>query len=96
MTLKFRNITFTYLPLAHNQFVDALATLASMVKLSKGDDLRKLRIEVCGVPAYCMNIKECMSVEVEADKKPWYHDIKAYIKNSEYPSNATDNERKFI
>ena len=67
-----------------------------MVKLSKGDDLRKLRIEVCGVPAYCMNIEECMSVEVEADKKPWYHDIKAYIKNSEYPSNATDNERKFI
>ena len=96
MTLKFRNITLTYVPPAHNHFADALATLASMVKLSKGDDLRKLRIEVCGVPAYCMNIEECMSVEVEADKKPWYHDIKAYIKNSEYPSNATDNERKFI
>ena len=43
-----------------------------------------------------MNIEECMSVEVEADGKPWYHDIKAYIKNSEYPSNATDSEKKFI
>ena len=43
-----------------------------------------------------MNIEECMSVEVEADGKPWYHDIKAYIKNSEYPSDATDNEKKFI
>ena len=43
-----------------------------------------------------MNIKECMSVEVEADRKPWYHDIKAYIKNSEYPSGATDSEKKFI
>ena len=37
-----------------------------------------------------------MSVEVEADRKPWYHDIKAYIKNSEYPSGAMDNEKKFI
>ena len=25
---------------AHNQFADALTTLASMVKLSKGDDMR--------------------------------------------------------
>jgi len=43
-----------------------------------------------------MNIKECMNVEVEADGKPWYHDIKTYIKNSEYPPNATDSEKKFI
>ena len=35
---KFQNITFAYLPQAHNQFAEALATLASMVKLSKGDD----------------------------------------------------------
>ena len=43
-----------------------------------------------------MNIEECMSVEVKANGKPWYHDIKAYIKNSEYPSDATDSEKKFI
>ena len=83
---KFRNITFAYLPRAHNQFADALATLASMVKLSKGYDMRQSHIEVRGVPAYCMNIEECMNVKVEADEKPWYHDIKAYIKNSEYHS----------
>ena len=52
-------------------------------------------IEVRGILAYCMNIEECMSVEVEADGKPWYHDIKAYIKNNEYPFNAVDNEKKF-
>ena len=96
LILKFWNITFAYLPRAHNQFADALATLASMVKLSKGDDMRQLRIEVCGVPAYCMNIKECMSVEVEANGRPWYHDIKAYIKNNEYSPNAIDSEKKFI
>ena len=37
LILKFRNITFAYLPQAHNQFID---TLASMVKLSKGDDMQ--------------------------------------------------------
>ena len=67
-----------------------------MVKLSEGDDMWQLRIKVSGVPAYCMNIEECISVEVEANGKPWYHDIKAYIKNGEYPPNATDSEKKFI
>ena len=67
-----------------------------MVKLSEADDVRHLRIEVRGVPAYCINIEECMNVKVEADEKPWYHDIKAYINNSEYPLGATDSERKFI
>ena len=93
---KFRDITFAHLPRAHNRFVDVLATLASMVKLSEGDDMWQLCIEVCGILAYCMNIEECMSVEVETNGKPWYHDIKAYIKNSEYPFGATDSEKKFI
>ena len=67
-----------------------------MVKLSKEDDMWQLRIEVLSAPAYCMNIKECMRVKAEADRKPWYHDIKAYIKNGEYPSSAKDSEKKFI
>ena len=37
-----------------------------------------------------------MSVEVKANGKPWYHDIKVYIKDSEYPPGETDNEKKFI
>ena len=58
--------------------------------------MQQLHIEVCGVPTYCMNIEECISVEVKADGKPWYHDIKAYIKNSEHPLGATNSEKKFI
>ena len=91
----FRNITFAYLPRAHNQFIDTLAILASMVNLSKGDDMQQLHIEVRDVPTYCMNIEECMSVKVETDGKPWYHDIKAYIKNSEYLSSAMDKEKVY-
>jgi len=43
-----------------------------------------------------MNIEESMSVEVKVDRKPWYHNIKTYIKNSEYLSSAIDTEKKFI
>ena len=73
-----------------------MATLASMVKLSEGNDMRHLRIKVHGIPTYCITIEECMSVEVEHDGKPWYHDIKAYVMNSEYLSSAIDSEKKFI
>ena len=60
-----------------------------MVKLEKWDDMWQLCIKVCGVLAYYINIEECMNVEDEIDRKPWYHDIKAYIKNGEYPFGAT-------
>ena len=52
MILKFQNIIFAYFPRAHNQFANALVTLASMVKLSEADDIRQLRIEVYDVPTY--------------------------------------------
>ena len=55
-----------------------------MVKSAEGDEMRKLHIEVHSVPTYRMNIKECMNVEAKIDGKPWYHDIKAYIKDGEY------------
>ena len=67
-----------------------------MVKLANRDDMLQLCIEVHSVLAYCMNIKECMNVKAEIDGKPWYHDIKAYIKKGEYPFGATDSEKKFI
>ena len=53
-------------------------------------------IEVRSLLAYYMSIEECMNVEVEIDGKPWYYDIKAYIKDGEYPFGATDSEKKFI
>ena len=58
--------------------------------------MRQWCIEVRSVPAYCINIKEFMNVEVEIDGNPWNHVIKAYIRNGEYLSRAMDSERKFI
>jgi hypothetical protein len=37
-----------------------------------------------------------MSVEAEPDDKPWYHDIKCFVQNREYPAEATENEKKYI
>ena len=50
--------------------------------------MQQLYIEVLGLASYCMNIEECMNVEAKFDGKPWYHDIKAYIKDGEYPCRA--------
>uniref|UniRef100_A0A2N9FC45 Uncharacterized protein n=1 Tax=Fagus sylvatica TaxID=28930 RepID=A0A2N9FC45_FAGSY len=72
------------------------ATLASLIKLVEGDDVRPLRIETRDIPAYCVCIEECMNVEAEIDDKPWYYDIKRFIQDREYPSRATENEKKYI
>uniref|UniRef100_A0A2N9I771 RNase H type-1 domain-containing protein n=1 Tax=Fagus sylvatica TaxID=28930 RepID=A0A2N9I771_FAGSY len=93
---KFKYVTFTYTPRAHNHFADALATLASLIKLAEGDDVRPLRIETRDIPAYCVCVEECMNVEAEIDDKPWYYDIKRFIQDREYPPRATENEKKYI
>ena len=67
-----------------------------MVKLVEGDEMWQLHIEVYSMSAYCMNIEECKNIKVEIDGKPWYHDIKAYIKDGEYSLEAIDSEKKFI
>uniref|UniRef100_A0A2N9HZZ8 Integrase catalytic domain-containing protein n=1 Tax=Fagus sylvatica TaxID=28930 RepID=A0A2N9HZZ8_FAGSY len=77
-------------------FADALATLASLIKLVEGDDVRPLRIETRDIPAYCVCVEECMNVEAEIDDKPWYYDIKRFIQDREYPPRATENEKKYI
>jgi ribonuclease HI len=67
---KFKYVIFTYTPRAHNHFADALATLASLIKLSEGDDVQPLHIETRRVPAYCVLIEECMSIESEPEGRP--------------------------
>ena len=93
---KFKYITFTYTSKAHNHFADALTTLASLIKLTKGDDVRPLRIETRGILAYCVCVEECMNVEAEVDNKPWYYDIKRFVQSRKYPPQVTENEKKYI
>ncbi|XP_016721118.1 uncharacterized protein [Gossypium hirsutum] len=78
---EFDNITFWYLPRDENQMADALATLASMIKVNKLEDMKPIQISIYEIPAHCYSIEE-----VENDNCPWYQDILQYVKDRKYPN----------
>ncbi|XP_017635592.1 uncharacterized protein LOC108477571 [Gossypium arboreum] len=43
-------------------------------------------------PAHCYNIEE----DEEKDDHPWYHDILKYVKNHEYPDQASENDKRML
>ncbi|KAK8533070.1 hypothetical protein V6N12_076351 [Hibiscus sabdariffa] len=87
----FDDITFHYLPREENQMADALATLSSLIQVNDESNLRPIQMSIYEVPAHCYNVEEERSNE-----HPWYHDILQYIKNREYPEQATDNEKRTL
>ncbi|XP_031405832.1 protein ACCELERATED CELL DEATH 6-like [Punica granatum] len=54
---NFEKISFTYTPRIKNQFTDALATLASMVSITKENLIEPLEIEIAKGPTYCDTIE---------------------------------------
>ncbi|KAK5811435.1 hypothetical protein PVK06_026766 [Gossypium arboreum] len=70
---------------------DALATLASMVKTNKKEDVRPIQMSISEVPAHCCNIKE-----EEKDDHPWYQDILRFVRNREYPKQVTENDKRTL
>ena len=90
LTKEFEEISFSYLARDKNQYADALATLAVMTKLDLEVEVRPLQVAVRKEPAYCSNIEE------EPDGRPWFHDIKRFIKAREYPVEADENDRKTL
>jgi len=87
---QFDDITFDHIPREDNQLADALATLSSMFALSQTEDMPLIKVQCRDHPAYCQSIKE------ESDGKPWYHDIKCYIRNREYPLGALENDKRTL
>ena len=55
---RFDDLRYTHLPRAQNQFVDALATLASSMDISTDVVVRPLLIESRFAPAYYCLIRE--------------------------------------
>ncbi|KAG8481686.1 hypothetical protein CXB51_026571 [Gossypium anomalum] len=89
---EFDDIIFCYLPREENQMADALATLASMIKVNKQEDVKPIQMSIYEAPAHCCNLEE----EAENDDHPWYYDILRYVKNREYPDQATENDKKTL
>nr|KYP31306.1 Retrovirus-related Pol polyprotein from transposon 17.6 [Cajanus cajan] len=87
---QLKEITFQHIPREDNQLADALATLSSMFKISQGNEVPLIRIQNRDQPAYCQ------AVEEEPDGRPWFYDIKRYIKDKEYPPSASANDKKTL
>jgi len=86
----FDDISFHHIPREENQITDALATLVSMFKVSQHKDLSYIEFKCRSEPAHCCLIEE------EEDGKPWYFDIKQYIKDKEYTPEASDNDKRTL
>ncbi|XP_057453231.1 uncharacterized protein LOC130745105 [Lotus japonicus] len=87
---EFDEVNLHHIPREDNQLADALATLSSMFEVSQDGEMPLIKTQNHDKPAYCQ------VVEGEPDGKPWYYDIKKYIKCKEYPSVATENDKRTL
>ncbi|XP_040935391.1 uncharacterized protein [Gossypium hirsutum] len=74
------------------EMADALAILASIIRINEQEDMKPIQMSICESPAHCCNIDE----EDERDDHPWYHDILQYVKNREYLEQATKNDKRTL
>ena len=86
---RFDDLSYTHLPRAQNQFVDALSTLASMINIPEGVVVCPLLVETRSVPAYCYLIDES---ELD-DGLPWYHDIYQFLRYGTYSEAVTTKDK---
>ena len=70
---------------------DALATLASMIKANKEEEIKPIQMSVYEAPAYCCNIEK-----EEEDDNPWYQDILRYVRDRKYPEQANENDKRTL
>lgn len=88
---EFDDITFNYIPRDENQIADALATLASMIKANKEEEMGRIQMSIFEAPARCCNIGE-----EEKNDNPWYQDILRYVRDHKYPEQATENDKRTL
>ncbi|RDY01054.1 hypothetical protein CR513_15660, partial [Mucuna pruriens] len=92
MSENFDKITFHYIPRDENQMVDALKNLSSMLLVNKEQEMT-IQVRHQAKMAHCQQLDQD---DVEADGKPWYHDIKGYLEKGVYPLGATENEKRML
>ncbi|XP_017647574.1 uncharacterized protein LOC108487716 [Gossypium arboreum] len=78
--------------MAEYEMTDVLATLASMIKVNKQEGMKPIQMRIYKAPAHFCNIDE----EEEKDGHPWYHNILQYVRNREYPDQATENDKRTL
>ena len=76
LTKTFDGIEYTIISKAQNQFADALATLASMVKIPEGVWTGPLEIEQSYEKVHQ---SEALVMTIEEGEVPWYYDIMRFL-----------------
>ncbi|XP_015084126.1 uncharacterized protein LOC107027480 [Solanum pennellii] len=87
---RFCKIEFRHAPGTQNELVDALSTIASMIKNLDTDYIGPPDIELKE------HLVHCLHVEAELDNLPWYFDTKKYFESEIYSEDATSNQKKLI
>ncbi|XP_070055142.1 uncharacterized protein [Nicotiana tomentosiformis] len=87
---RFAKIEFKHVPRIHNEFVDSLATLSSMIQHPDKNFIDLIPIGIHKQPIYCALVEE------EFDGNPWFHDIKEYLEKGEYQENATHTQKRTL
>ena len=95
MTLipRFKKLTFTHIPRIQNRFADSLATLASIIEIPMGVQVRPIFIEQRNYPGhYEVNALD----EEESVELPWFADVQNYIAHGLYPEESSGKDRRAI
>ncbi|GAU31019.1 hypothetical protein TSUD_214550 [Trifolium subterraneum] len=86
----FNKVELHHIPRDENQMADALATLSSMYRVNRWNEIPTISIRCLERPAYVFATEEVV------DDKPWFHDIKMFLQKQEYPPGASNKDRKTL
>ncbi|XP_075095043.1 uncharacterized protein LOC142173361 [Nicotiana tabacum] len=87
---RFKSVEFMYIPRFHNELAGALATLDSILPYPGNVHIDPLEFQIRERHGYCN------AIEIEPDVRPWYHDIKRFLKTKEYPEQASGDQKRTI
>ena len=87
LTKTFDKIEYTIIPRVQNQFIDALATLASMVEILVEVWTWPLKIEQSYELVHKGKTKSSL-LAIEKEGNPWYYDIVKFMELGVYPDDA--------
>ncbi|XP_070007479.1 uncharacterized protein [Nicotiana sylvestris] len=87
---RFTKTEFQHVPRVQNEFIDALATLSSMIQHLDKTFICPIPVKIHDQPAYCAHVDD------EADEKPWFYDIKEYLTKEEYPKLVNTTQKRTL
>ncbi|XP_016544168.1 uncharacterized protein LOC107844210 [Capsicum annuum] len=90
LSKRFTKIEFKHVPRIQNEFVDALATLSSMIQHPDKNYIDPIKVQIHDQQTYYFHVDE------EPDGKMWYYDIKRLLEAGEYPESATGKQKKTL